>query len=88
MVLNYVAEFYIGCYFLKKKIFRDFHGSSVIKTLCSHCRDHRFNSWSGKKDPTMLRKEKKKKKIFNANLQEQQADLNSETVLQRICTQT
>lgn len=37
----------------------------------------------------MLRKgkKKKKKKIFNANLQEQQADLNSETVLQRICTQ-
>ena len=30
----------------------DFPGRSVVKTLNFHCRGHRFNSWSGKQDPT------------------------------------
>ena len=27
--------------------FREFPGSPVVRTLCFHCRGHRFDPWSG-----------------------------------------
>ena len=46
---------------------RDFPGSPVAKTMCSHFRGHRFNSWLGNQIPhaswyRQKKKEKKKRK--------------------------
>ena len=33
----------------------DFLCGPVVKTLCSHCRGHEFNPWSGNQDPSCYR---------------------------------
>ena len=44
---------------------------SVVKTPCFHCRRHRFDSWSGNKDPAchteQPKNRKKEKKILLRN---------------------
>ena len=36
----------------KPIVMRALPGHPVVATLCFHCRGHRFDPWSGKKDPT------------------------------------
>ena len=36
----------------KNEPFRDFPGGPVVKTLCFHCREYRFDPWPGNWDPT------------------------------------
>ena len=40
---------------------RDFPGSPVVKTPSLHCRGHRFDPWSGNKNPTCHKARKKKR---------------------------
>ena len=84
MLLNFI----LAVIFKRRK----YSGTSVAVQLLRLCASAAGTAGlipgQAKKIPhAQKRKKKKKKKIFNANLQEQQADLNSETVLQRICTQ-
>ena len=39
------------CFLYLRK--REFPGRSVVKTLHFHCREHRFDPWSGKLRPCM-----------------------------------
>ena len=38
-------------------------GNSLVRTLCFHCKGHRFDSWLGKKDPTCCAMWKKIKRL-------------------------
>ena len=57
------------CFLYLRK--REFPGRSVVKTLHFHCREHRFDPWSGKLRPCMphgaTRVKKKKKKTKEEN---------------------
>ena len=45
-----IKKFAQGLIFNKPGL-RDFLGDPVAKTLCSQCRGHKFDPWSGSEDP-------------------------------------
>ena len=55
-------------FYEQKSLHWDFSGGPMVKTLRSQCKGHRFNPWSGNKEPTSCtvrkegRKERKRKR--------------------------